>query len=109
MRFDSRLKRLRRGKKLDVKGVRLRVFTLSAAAAPKHKLTLGGSVGKGDGTVKGLCGRNVAPWRREVKTYESEFENEVANHSRCPESEMPPKPILAPVLCNGGNVVSDGA
>ena len=94
------------------------VSTLSAAAAPKHKLTLGGSVGKGDGTVKGLCGRNVAPWRREVKTYKSEFENEVAkplqSHSRCPEPETPPKPILAPVLCNGGSdlvndVVSDGA
>ena len=94
------------------------VSTLSAAAAPKHKLTLGGSVGKGDGTVKGLCGRNVAPWRREVKTYKSEFENEVAkplqSHSRCPEPETLPKPILAPVLCNGGSdlvndVVSDGA
>ena len=94
------------------------VSTLSAAAAPKHKLTLGGSVGKGDGTVKGLRGRNVAPWRREVKTYKSEFENEVAkplqSHSRCPEPETPPKPILAPVLCNRGSdlvndAVSDGA
>ena len=92
------------------------VSTLYAAAAPKHKLTLGDSVGKRD--VKGLYGRNMAPWRREVKTYKPEFENEVAkplqSHSRCPEPETPPKPILAPVLCNGGSdlvndVVSDGA
>ena len=37
MRFDSRLKRLRRGKKLEVKGVRLRV--LVPCPLPLHRNT----------------------------------------------------------------------